>query len=77
MRPVRTKTTHAVLGAPHAWDEASHGVCEGLPVAVGDGVTFSYWNPNLMERMAIVFGGRVRLGIFSQSHPPVSLDTLT
>lgn len=75
MRPIRTKDTTMVLGAPKDWDADRLGPCEGLPIAVGDGFMCSFWKPTRRERLAILFGRSIRLGVSGVSHPPVWLDT--
>jgi hypothetical protein len=75
VRPVRTDTTTAVLGAPRDWDASVHGECEGLPIAVNDNVMFSYWRPSPVEVLRILRGKPIRLGVFGTGHPPVSIDT--
>lgn len=77
MRPVHTDLTTTILGAPRDWDAEARGECEGLPIAVADGTMYSYWRLNLREWISVLIGRKIRLGIFGQGHPPVSLDTLT
>lgn len=76
MRPTKNNMTNAVLGAPAGWDEQANGKCVGLPISQAHGTMFSYWRPTFAERLRILFGGHVRLGVFGNSHPPVSVDTL-
>lgn len=75
MNPIRTATTNATLGEPRDWDSGQQGTCEGLPIAVTRNTMFSYWRPSIAERIAIAFGRPIRLGVFGNSHPPVSIDT--
>lgn len=72
MIPTRTPATNTVLGAPRDWDE-SDGHCEGLPVAVANGCTFSYWRPSPVEVLQILRGRPIRLGVYG-AHPPVTVD---
>lgn len=75
MRPIKTKATTRVLGAPVGWNEELHGPCEGLPVAYGDGFIASYWTPSWRERLAILMGRPIRLSVAGVTQPPVMLDT--
>lgn len=73
MKPIR-KPGMTILGAPTPWDEATHGPCEGLPVASAHGYLFSYWSLNWRERLRILVGHPVRLCVASTGHPPVELS---
>lgn len=75
MKAHRTATTSAVLGEPADWNEEVDGVCEGLPITQSGSAMFSYWRPGWRERLALIFGRSLRLGVFGRGHPPVSLDT--
>lgn len=77
MHARRHPTNNAILGAPAGWDEQADGECIDLPITHAHGAMFSYWRPSLRERLAILFGGHVRLGVFGDRHPPVSVDTLS
>ena len=74
MNPIKTKSTNRVLGAPKNWDAAKNGECVGLPVLRVDQAYYSFWKPSLAERIAMLFGRPVMLGIFSGGHPPVSVN---
>jgi len=50
---------------------------DAIPIRQTAGVIHSYWRPSLGERLRIIFGGHVRLGVFGTQHPPVSVDTLS
>lgn len=76
MNPFRHPSTTFDLAAPDGWDEVANGECLGLPIAQSGGTMFSYWRPTWRERIALFFGGHIRLGVFGRGHPPVSLDTL-
>jgi len=77
MKAVRNNLTNTVLGAPDGWDEIADGECVDLPIAQAHGVMFSYWRPTLLDRLRVAFGGHIRLGVFGERHPPVSIDTLS
>ena len=74
MTPHATRNTTAVLGAPSDWDESIDGVCEGLPVTQVGGTMISYWRPTWRERLALIFGRSIKLGVVGSGHPPVSLN---
>jgi hypothetical protein len=74
VKPVRTPTTNTVLGAPRDWSPED-GVCEGLPIAVSEGITYSYWKPSPIEVLHILRGRPIRLAVYGRGHPPVALDT--
>lgn len=75
LSPIKTPSTTRVLGAPLTWDENKHGECVGLPVVDGgDGVIYSYWRVPFRERLAILFGKPILLGVAGNSHPPVNLS---
>lgn len=76
MTPFKHPFTDTVLTAPQGWDEQADGTCMDLHVAAADGVMFSYWRPSWRERLSLIFGGHIRLGVFASGHPPVSLDTI-
>jgi hypothetical protein len=78
MKPVQTKYTRHIIGAPKDWDEAKRGPCYGLPVVYGDGTICSYWRPSWRERFAVLFGRNIRLTVHSTTGllmTPVWLDT--
>ncbi len=78
MRAHHTPKTTVVLGEPADWDEDADGVCEGLPIMETDfGVMYSWWKPTWRDRLAMIFGRSLRLGVFGRAHPPVSLDTFS
>lgn len=76
MKPIRMPHTTRTLGAPNDWDEKRNGVCVGLPITDSNGVMLSYWKPSWKQRLLILAGRPIRLGVFGASHPPVSLDVL-
>ncbi len=75
MKPVQTKHTTLILGAPKDWDSKRYGDCMGLPVARGSGTVCSYWKASWRERLAILLGRPVRLVVAGNTTPPVWLDT--
>lgn len=75
MNPIKHPWTNQELGKPANWDEKRFGACQSLPVVRGDGVFYSYWKASFKERIAILFGGTIRLCLTSNTHPPVMLDT--
>jgi hypothetical protein len=80
MKPIKTRYTNRILGAPDGWNVLQHGPCIGLPViqtktGPGDSeVQFhSIWKTSWRERILILLGRPITLGINSNFHPPVSL----
>lgn len=74
MKPVIMPHNNLVLKAPRTWDETMNGVCEDLHVTQLEGTMYSYWQPNLKQKLLILFGRHVRLAIKSEFHPPVCID---
>lgn len=75
MEAVRHPSNTSSLAAPDGWDEQADGECLDLPITDAGGTMFSFWRPSMAERLRILFGGHIRLGVFGRAHPPVSLDT--
>jgi hypothetical protein len=75
MRPIQTATTTESLDAPTDWNPSMHGECTSLPIARAHGMMFSYWLPSTEEIADIMMGKPVRLGVFGNRHPVVSVDT--
>lgn len=75
--PIHTEHTTNVLGAPIDWNEEKDGKCIGLPVHYNGKEFYSWWKVSLKDRIKILFGRPIRLVIFTQSHPPVAMDTET
>jgi len=73
MKPILTKQTTAILGAPKGWDD-SKGPCHGLPIVEAHGNLYSYWKPTLKERLLLMIGRPITLVVLSSSHPPVALE---
>jgi len=80
MKPISNDLTNHTLGKPQNWDDAKHGPCGGLPVCAftEDGLPqfYSWWRTTWRERLLILCGRPLRLGLTSRAHPPVSLDLL-
>lgn len=75
MKPIKTRHTNKVLGAPEGWDALKHGPCVGLPICqTGDPYMYSWWAPTWRERLAILFGRPVQMCIVGEKHPPVSVE---
>lgn len=64
------------LGAPIGWDHSkvhcgslsiSDKTMQGMPVME------SYWKPEGFEDVMIMLGTPIALGVYAQSHPPVSI----
>lgn len=75
MRPIDFPGRTTVLGAPDGWDEAKHGVCDGLPILRHmDGRCISQWELTPDERAAIAGGANIWLSVWSgRTQPPVGL----
>lgn len=76
MKPYKHAMTTHTLGAPVGWDEQKYGPCAGLPVLHHEGVIYSFWRPSIRERIALLFGRSVQLGVVSNAQPPVSIEVL-
>lgn len=78
MKAIRFEGQNAVFGAPRDWDEAKSGPCGGLPIKRseyrGTPTLTSYWRPSEEDIANILAGYCVRLTVFGEGHPPVSLD---
>ncbi len=74
MKAVKNDLCTGYLGAPKDWDPAKHGECSALPVALHDGVYYSWWALTWRERFAVLFGRPIRLCVLTSQHPPVMLD---
>lgn len=72
--PIKHPNTTRTLGKPVNWDDATMGTCVGLPVVESEGVFYSYWRVPLRTRFWLLFGGWIRLAVFSNAHPPVAID---
>jgi hypothetical protein len=80
MKPIKTRHTNRILGAPDGWNILKHSPCIGLPVVqtkTGPGdseIQFhSIWKASWRDRFLILLGRPITLGINSNFHPPVSL----
>lgn len=71
MKPFRHPIANTLIHDGHA----AAGQSGDLYVASAAHGMFSYWRPSLLERLAIAFGGNVRVFVSGERHPPVSLDT--
>ena len=49
--------------------------CDDLPVHRTDQALVTCWRLSLLERLQVLFGGRVFLWVRGDSHPPVMLET--
>lgn len=76
MKAVVNLFTNKTLGAPQGWNTDALGECGSLPVHMDPPYFYSWWHVTWRERLAILFGRKVRLCIVSGAHPPVSLDTV-
>ena len=76
MTPHFFNGVNSALGAPEDWDEASHGICDVLPVFRHlNGTNESRWRVGWRELFSLAFGGSVRLTIFG-GQPPVALGVV-
>lgn len=72
-KPVNTAFTNITLKAPRKWDAEKDGECMGLPVYFNGAQYYSWWAVDWKSRIKILFGKPIRLVIFTQCHPPVSI----
>jgi hypothetical protein len=47
---------------------------DAIPIRQAEGVMYSYWRPTLADRLRILFGAHVGLGVSAQKHPHVTLQ---
>lgn len=77
MQPARIEDASVALKPPADWDEERNGHCGQLPIRVEkiDGLSFMFsaWDVQPGEALAILAGGKVRLGISGSVHPVVRL----
>jgi hypothetical protein len=80
MRPIKTRYTNRIIGAPDGWNVLKHSPCIGLPVtqtktgpADSEMQFHSTWKTSWLDRFLILLGRPITLGINSNFHPPVSL----
>jgi hypothetical protein len=80
MKPIKTRHTNRIIGAPDGWNILKHSPCIGLPVTqtkTGPGDSemqfHSTWKTSWRDRFLILLGSSITLGINSNFHPPVSL----
>lgn len=64
------------LGAPHGWDQSKVS-CGSLSVQAAyvqdNPVMYSRWQFEGVEDIAMLLGGSIELGVWSNVHPPVSM----
>lgn len=67
-----------VLGAPKNWDETSKEKCYGLPIldCLVEGIPcmVSAWKPSPEELKMLIAGESIKLWIYGNSHPVVSIS---
>lgn len=80
MKPIKTRHTNRILGAPDGWNVLKYSPCVGLPLiqtktGPGDSEVqyHSHWKTSWRERLLILLGRPITLGINGSVHPPVSL----
>jgi hypothetical protein len=81
MKPIKTRYTNRILGAPDGWNVLRYSPCVGLPLiqtktGPGDGEVqyHSTWKTTWRERFLILLGCPVTLGVNGVFHPPVSIS---
>jgi hypothetical protein len=76
MKPQNIESMTRNLGKPQNWDD-SKGVCESLPIrdteTLQGNVMVSKWKPTWRERLQLLFGTSIYLGVCGTTHPPVNL----
>lgn len=73
MKPIRAKhLTESLQGGPKEEYGTLNDVSD-LPVRRVGNTVVSCWRPSLLERLSILFCGRVWLHILGTTHSPVSL----
>lgn len=78
MLPARIEDAQTDLKPPADWDPEQNGHCGQLAIKVErvEGVQFmvSAWEPEPGEVLALIAGGKVRLGVSGSCHPVVHLS---
>jgi len=65
MKPLLTDRVRILSG---------EGVHEDLPVVIGrDGIAYSLWSLTLGERLRVLFGSPVAIGVMADRHPPITV----
>jgi len=72
MKPTYPPKTTRVLG-PSGWDASCGSPCGSLCIMDVGGVMYSFWKPSLREKILILLGRSVKLGVVGDPHPSVSL----
>lgn len=72
MRPINFIGATGKFTAPAQW-QTERPLCDDLHVMTEDGVHYSVWRPSWRQRLGLLFGRCVVLGIMSREHPPVSI----
>jgi hypothetical protein len=73
MRPIKFKECTGIMRGDHL---TLHGKQVGnLYVYSGNGEMISCWRASFVERLRILFGGKVWLRFHSQSFPPTVIET--
>lgn len=76
MYPVSFVEHNRVLESPPNWDSESSGECGSLPCFTDGFQTISLWKLNWIERLQILWRGKLWLSVLSGStQPPVWLTT--
>jgi hypothetical protein len=63
-----------LLEAPSNWDSDKRGECQPLPIYHGGGLMVSCWSLSWLERLRVLFSGRLWLTIVGDVHPAVALS---
>ena len=61
------------LGAPPDWDNETRGQCVTLQTVRTEETIVSCWQASWIDRLRLLFTGRVWLTVYSKQHPPVCL----
>jgi hypothetical protein len=70
MKPITFPEQTSVLGPPAGMSPEE---CGPLPIAWGNGVFVSCWQPSHEERVALAAGAPIYLRVVGPAHPPVAL----
>lgn len=71
MKPIKFKEQNVTFGKPADMTDEQ---CSSLPAYRGDGDIISLWKLSFIERIKILFTGRLWFCVHSLSQPPIWFD---
>ena len=71
MRPVPFREQNTTFLPPVGMEDK----CERLPAFVGEGQVISCWRLTILERLRLLFTGRLWFSVIGDDQPPIWLGT--